>query len=523
MAKQLKYLELVEQMKGRQTINGYDVLVSYSQEKINQLLQARSESLTSILGLGPLDVDGKITGVGPVHLSVSMKLDHPRLQFVDEYGNITLAFRILSGSITNKDTKNTDYLTDDLVLSFNTTLVNVTGTVEGDFANPGAKTAPVNEPVILNPDQKNVSQGVCVTFEKSSLDITSTTGQDRLDLAVVKSGLQKYFKEHAELKYYVAGVSNQYQPESGSHLLRPHAFSFATIKGNTEAETSALCMRIHVAQGTGGSDDSAWTPFGADGLLPMPRGSDCSMIIKSDVFVDQLILPSLRNGFGALENKTKPGEGGLACIGNMTAGFVEVPAVDNGDGKVDGGLGYYKVQLAGFHFSPGVPKTTITLGGDINATSNEIQFTSSTQEVSWKDEIGTEKGSVKGSGTVDLQFSWGAKGSWKDKSNSDHPNMLGFDWVGDGNWNIHLPKVDERSWLERAWKGRGSVPAEYKNLQVPSPNVNLEVKTLDYFLTTNLLYPGKHIFKADNPSSDSTDKGLAFPHDLILTGQILTS
>ena len=46
------------------------------------------------------------------------------------------------------------------------------------------------------------------------------------------------------------------------------------------------------------------------------------------------------------------------------------------------------------------------------------------------------------------------------------------------------------------------------------------MNTLEYFLATNLLYPGKHIFKADSPSSKGIGKGLALPHDLILTGQV---
>lgn len=45
---------------------------------------------------------------------------------------------------------------------------------------------------------------------------------------------------------------------------------------------------------------------------------------------------------------------------------------------------------------------------------------------------------------------------------------------------------------------------------------------LDYFLTTNLLCPGKHLFKADAIGA-STNKGLALPHDFILTGEISTA
>lgn len=67
---------------------------------------------------------------------------------------------------------------------------------------------------------------------------------------------------------------------------------------------------------------------------------------------------------------------------------------------------------------------------------------------------------------------------------------------------------------------RSSVPDEYKNLKL-TPDVDIEMGSLDSFLTINLLFPGKHIFIVDGPAADSTKShGLAVPRDVILTGKI---
>lgn len=68
---------------------------------------------------------------------------------------------------------------------------------------------------------------------------------------------------------------------------------------------------------------------------------------------------------------------------------------------------------------------------------------------------------------------------------------------------------------------RSEAPKHYTRLEVPSPKINMEMKALEYFLTTNLLFPGKHVFHAHALTAENKDKkGLAVPRDLILTGDI---
>ncbi|KAE8131252.1 hypothetical protein BDV38DRAFT_276117 [Aspergillus pseudotamarii] len=517
MATQLEFSALRDAMKGLQTTEGYDVLVSYSEEKINQFLRARSEELKSVLEIGPLRTSVKFFG-RKYDVDIYMSLDHPLLQFADDRGNIVLKYNIQKAHYEDIKTKDTTTFPAGMVLSFDTKFANATGTVESSQSKDGfagsGKTASANELVIINPNEKNVSQGVCITFEKASVDLIGTTDASKeavQDNLFVLGALKKYFQANAELKYYVAGVSNEYKPESGSHSLQPRSFSFSTLKGNTPKDKSALCMWISVKEGTNrdqSSNKDFTSIFHATGLIPIPSGRSCSIIMHNDLVAKQFFMSGLSTGF---KNMSSNGE--LKFSGNMVADDVVVPARPRTN----------PVKMDGITFSPSKPVTSISFSSDINSKAHKISYTSDEQHVDWSYYTTTvgmngERWMVEHHGTTNLVFGWTATGSWKDRKTTGHPNMLGLEWTGDKDWTITKSAKDQE-WWEVITGGSTNIPENLQNLTVPRPNVDLEMNTLDYFLTTNLLYPGKHIFNADDPSSASTDKGLALPHDLILTGE----
>lgn len=302
MAKQLDFLALGKEIEGIRTTEGFDVLVSYSEEKINQLLRARSQEVESILNFGPLNTSysDPVTDED-VELDVFMTVDHPLIQFEDEHGNITLTFDIQKAHYDVKDHNRTITLPSGMVLSFKTTLSNVTGTVDSSqskdgFAGKGAKAAPANKTVLINPDEKDISQGVCITFQKASVDLIGTTDESRKAAkgkTFMLDALKQYFQENAELKYFVAGVSNQYDPQLGSHSLQPRSFCFNTLKGKTKDDESALCMWISVKEGTNKDQSSKRKSegiFSDRGLIPIPRGRTCSLIVDNDLLMKQYLM-----------------------------------------------------------------------------------------------------------------------------------------------------------------------------------------------------------------------------------------
>lgn len=48
MADQVSTTDLVKQMSGRDTLNGWDVLISYDEAQINSLLNLRAETITTL-------------------------------------------------------------------------------------------------------------------------------------------------------------------------------------------------------------------------------------------------------------------------------------------------------------------------------------------------------------------------------------------------------------------------------------------------------------------------------------------
>jgi hypothetical protein len=51
MADQVTTTELVRQMSGKDTLNGWDVLVSYDEAQINVLLNLRAETITTLTNI----------------------------------------------------------------------------------------------------------------------------------------------------------------------------------------------------------------------------------------------------------------------------------------------------------------------------------------------------------------------------------------------------------------------------------------------------------------------------------------
>ncbi|XHG04061.1 hypothetical protein AWENTII_007342 [Aspergillus wentii] len=480
MAKQLNFLTLGNEMKGIKTTEGFDVLTSYS------------DPIT--------DED--------VELDVFMTLDHPLIQFEDGHGNITLKFDIQKARYDVIGHIRTTTLPSGMVLSFKTTLSNVTGTVDssqskGGFAGKGAKAAPANE-------------------TKASVDLIGTTDESRKAVkgkTFMLDALKQYFQENAELKYFVASVSNQYDPQLGSHSLQPRSFCFNTLKGKTKDDESALCMWISVKEGTNKDQSSKGNfrgTFYDRGLIPIPRGRTCSLILDNDLLTKQYLMPGLSkyfNDFKAIASSNGKSRG------KLIASDVDIEKYDL---EYDSGGLYpsHKTHhVDGIKFSPSEPETTISFDSGLNSKSHKINYTSDRQRVNWEwRESGVHRPVMISSGTTNREFVWTAKGSWKDKKTAEHPNLLRFDWTSDKEWTIKK-SAEDVGWWEKIFGGSTAIPEHLRNLKVPSPNVKLEMNTLDYFLTRNLLYPGKHIFNADDPSSASTDKGLALPRDLILTGE----
>ncbi|KAJ5278993.1 hypothetical protein N7478_004365 [Penicillium angulare] len=132
-------------------------------------------------------------------------------------------------------------------------------------------------------------------------------------------------------------------------------------------------------------------------------------------------------------------------------------------------------------------------------------------------------------GTAYLTFEWAIRGKWSNGVNDGaNPNIISLDWENDKNWSISGTRTAKGGSIG-AWRmfenfiktSKSSyVPPNILTTNVPVPKVEIPVwNSLDYFLTTNLLYPGKQMFKAHEIGKQDS-KSLALPFDLILTDDL---
>lgn len=161
----------------------------------------------------------------------------------------------------------------------------------------------------------------------------------------------------------------------------------------------------------------------------------------------------------------------------------------------------------------------------INPEAATLSWKSNSRILKWGTvQRDAELDPVRKFGSFHITFSWHAAGSWRPSQDTNRPNQLEFSLAFDQNIKSSTAATQKSPWYEY-WFGPGMVPAEYQNLTATAPSLSFNLKPLDYFLTTNLLLPGKHVFKADEPTPTDprAQSGLAVPRDTILTGQIVQS
>ncbi|KAB8232029.1 uncharacterized protein BDW43DRAFT_281371 [Aspergillus alliaceus] len=114
-----------------------------------------------------------------------------------------------------------------------------------------------------------------------------------------------------------------------------------------------------------------------------------------------------------------------------------------------------------------------------------------------------------------IKFKWNGTGLWQDRKDPSHPNRIGVKFENTNAWILGVPGKIPPWW-------RPSSPEElldYYDKLMMTVDIDVPMADLDYFLTSNLLFSGQHIFIADSPKPDSNyDHGLAVPRGLILTG-----
>ena len=302
---------LVTEMAGKDTLCGWDVLVSYNENQINSLLQARASDIgmlrpltwnVSVTGNTCRELERMTTAETPIdpfpyQVTIIIQLSNPTIQFQDSTGFVTLTCPF-TGTYTYFVAGKSEVtpFPAGLQLQLSTSLVNVSGSWDSnsDF-QPGPNTPSPSQWVVLMDPGADIAQAVCIDFTNLTANVSNTpsgnTGEG--NLATFNSWIIGFVTAHFQgvsLRYYLAGVSNQYDPNyAGSEVLQPTSFCFTVVRGDAANNSpGTLNMRIGLKGGSGQREGQAHLVFAPNGqeVDPIPSGNNASVIFSHDTMAN---------------------------------------------------------------------------------------------------------------------------------------------------------------------------------------------------------------------------------------------
>ncbi|KAL2063763.1 hypothetical protein VTL71DRAFT_5568 [Oculimacula yallundae] len=532
MAARLQTLDLVEQMKGKNTLNGWDVLVSYNEKQINDLLKVRTETVGT---LSKMAFQTEEEMLGKVDWAV--ELSNPKLSFIGTQGRVRLLFDL--AALGTPESGKAWSCKPGFAVKMETDLMNVRGSLSdtskpasAEFvAAPDASQTAVRSNSVV---QMTVPHGVCLDFDKA-LDVQVVSTKEPAEAVPFMAVLlnQRLREEIAKegYKYYVAGLNNMYTPAAGATtVLTPKTFCFTTMAGNESTQTpGTLSMWIGLEGGEAGqrpSGQTSMTFHPADNdVSPIPRDSSASVIFSHGVMaryiVSSLKAKGVYTDFSVTSNIHDVGiQIKCRCNKKITKDFSQYTVV----AKYEFPAGFLQEFYSNVNFDMKDDDTIFQFGKKDGWSHVDVSYMSGEQKLRWYRQHFQLAGvSPPESKELRLKFGHGGTGSWSDDRTpaTKTPNLLKLAFKLDDKFHTKDPKVTEKVFF---WDvDDAEAPQHYKNIEIGMPKIDFDMGGLDYFLTTNLLLPGAHLFIADDPTGKKGPNfGLFMPRDVILTGEVAT-
>ncbi|KAF3912543.1 hypothetical protein ABW20_dc0109798 [Dactylellina cionopaga] len=237
------------------------------------------------------------------------------------------------------------------------------------------------------------------------------------------------------------------------------------------------------------------------------------------------------------------GESGVLCFYIAVAGGVS--GSDNKDGEKTG-LIFSPSKIATNPIPVGRSATSAWDHWDIDGISFDINSQKSTMTVSPK--VPTNDGTAAPSitmtyGTIGVTAGWGE--TYWNFGSKQQDVLFGnthldfachgtYGWQEDNNtltananfptqYTVGVNPGDNSFRWGQVWSS--SIPDAWKFVKVDVPIGAISFPSVNYFLVTNLILPGQHVFKADKTVANVSDGkavvgGFAMPWDMILTGTL---
>lgn len=121
-------------------------------------------------------------------------------------------------------------------------------------------------------------------------------------------------------------------------------------------------------------------------------------------------------------------------------------------------------------------------------------------------------------GQVTFKLTLDSTASWKNESSSEQVSLK---FVIPTKFTVNITNDHDREWWENIVPNYvlnsidGTLPG-MGDITVNVPELHLDFGAIDYFLETNLLFPGKHVFKSGKIPDD-----FYFPHGIFIGGSLI--
>ncbi|KAE8153212.1 hypothetical protein BDV25DRAFT_127410 [Aspergillus avenaceus] len=469
-------------MKDQTTTSDWDVLVSYRTDALNDFLSNawKDRIETKEIEFTVTQTRGRIT----YYTDFVVDIGGPILQFSNNQGAWATLSLDVSGTQTFREDPDNPIVIPAGYYQLMCTLPLTS--VDGE----GEDQRPADGSNIYLFDKDDASYYVTFDFHNEdanwAVKEVKHLNDSTLDLITeALDDIANHFKEIDSkflLSICLAEVANS-QHADVSGLLTPESFSLA-------CQDDVLCVFIHTKEGREGKKDPRFNLRSGYDYSPIPDGYNASVIISRDIVIDKYLLPEIRNNKDALlrADDGVMEKGGVGDVGEKTGALLEFRYADDliTNPEWDN---YGNLQLDFGGMSIDLDKQPLIL---------EIQDDSNLQpKYTWKWEC---KGTIhytEWSNGYPIDFD-------PDYNVSIAPNSSDLTSLHDDkiSWNISFTDSNQPD----GTKGDQNI-----GVNVTLYKFDLNLPDLDYFRTTNIFAPGRHMI-------DATD--INFPYDLMILGNI---
>ena len=494
--------DLVSSMNGKPSTNQWDIVCSYTVAQLNQFLQTQYDAgkLAKEVHLSTERQD-PLMGTD-FTISYDIQFASPKLGFISgRSGFATLTMLIKDGSSYSVTLKGATTPTKTVSIpggKYSVKAVVPLAAIRGD-------TGEIKEQgnIIEFSDCGSHDNHVIIHFKNekgTSYEIVPEPDPQDKDTLVTYflPVLKQYFQtEINEIDYAVSTVNNS-QPTSGLSVFTPKSFAFASI-GDDHSGVLSLYIQTSESNNPPGNASPSFQP-GDSQVSPIPESYTASIILSYDLITKAFLKPQLeKSGFTVSFDTVSDG------ISAQLTEDSSVVAPSKDGNYIFFGYSYdgLNITLKDYPLNLVIKQGKLSLHWEGKTTSGWSQ---------------NEAGVVGGAGgyqygyvdiTIDLN-----KGPINLSLSNDNATIANIT-ISRSDFSIHT-KAKSCRWYETAFAGcMEFYPSYYSNdMQLSIPSMNVALHGFDFFRTTNLLAPGKHIIEVD------ANAGISTPHDFLIVGQV---